>query len=538
MLKRLILKNLILVDSCEIEFQEGFTVLSGETGAGKTALIEAIGLCLGKRADLSSIRTGAQKAVVEASFEIEKTPHLLALLEEGGVEFDGSELLIIRREITKEGKNRSFINCQSASLPFIQKIGKELVDLIGQHSHQQLKESSFHRTVLDLFGNLEPLLTSFQESFEASKAAQKACDELEAQGFQRERDIALAAEQFKELDEANLRAGEEAEIVEEYGRLSHFKELTEKGELLAQAISHAPQSLISQLGRLRSTCSSMAQIDPSLKQLLELFQEASISLEEAGRKVSSYVANLELDPKRLAYLEQRMEITHRIQRKYGDNFEEIQKYKVQLQEKLFRLENFEEQLLEAKTRSQELDKQCNARASQLTQKRTQAALKLGKALSQCLQTLNMHGAEVNVEVHPQTLSLSGADSVRFMLKANIGERFLPVEESSSGGELSRLLLSLKMTLADKNNTPTLIFDEIDANVGGETAANIGEKLQMLGQVRQVLSVSHFPQVARKADHHFRVYKEESEGRTTTHIELLGSLEKEKELLRMLGGATV
>jgi DNA repair protein RecN (Recombination protein N) len=536
MLKHLSLKNLVLVDACALDFEQGFTVLSGETGSGKTALIEAVGLCLGKRADLSSIRTGADKAVVEAAFDLDGAPHLISklveVLKEGGIEYDSSELLVIRREMSKEGKSRAFINCQLASLPLIQKIGCFLVDLIGQHSHQQLKEPPFHRSLIDLYGELETELSAFQAAFEEAKTALHAYETLSEKGLQREKELAFASEQLKELEEAKIQEGEEERISEEYGRLSHFKELTEKGELIAMSLSKSPQSILSQLSRARSLSASLSQIDPSLKTLVELFQEASISLDEASRKITSYLAGLDLDPKRLSYLEERLAIIHKIERKYGTD---ISSYKKQLQETLFHLENFDEQLEEAKQLSEKKQQEAEKRADILSEKRQKASHKLEKALSLSLQTLNMPGSEVKIELSPAPLSTYGKDAIRFLLKANIGERFLPVEESSSGGELSRLLLAIKLTLAEKNNTLTLIFDEIDANVGGETASCIGEKLRALGSVRQVLCVTHFPQVARRADHHFSVQKHEHGGRTTTLISPLDSLEKEKELLRMLGG---
>lgn len=535
MLKTLHLKNLILIESCEIEFQAGLTVFSGETGAGKTAVIEAIDLALGARADSSALRKGAEKASVEASFDIEGLEAVQELLKASGIDFDPQEPLIVRREIVKEGKNRAFINCQMAPLPLIQKVGALLIDLISQHSHQALRTGEYQRDLIDQFGDLSEDLRQFYEAWEEEKALREKLQILLEKEERREREMELCQVALQELGQVSLEEGEEERFFEEYNRLAHAQELSEKVQGIQQGLTESPQSLISSLNRYRNSLNALIAIDASLKELLELLNEGSIALTEAGRLMDRYLGKKEQNPQRFAFLEERLTLLNRLKRKYGSSLEEVRTYKKKCQEKLRQLENLDQEIEAAREAASRCEIKTRESARALSDKRKKAASQLEKALTESIQSLNMAGAELHIEIKPQARSSTGEDQVNFWLIANQGEHPVSVKESSSGGELSRLMLAIKTTLSEKNQTPTLIFDEIDANVGGETASILGDKLRSLGQCRQVICITHFPQVANQADHHFRVQKHESEGRTLTHIAPLDKREKEKELLRMLGG---
>jgi DNA repair protein RecN (Recombination protein N) len=535
MLKHLSLKNLVLIDSCEIEFVKGLNILSGETGAGKTAVIEAIHLAMGHRADSAIIRKGADKASVEAAFEISFTSSLFQILEEGGIAADPNELLIIRREISRTGKNRAFINCQMAALPILQKIGGYLIDLVSQHSHHDLRGSDAQRSLLDLYGDLEKDTAHFFLSWTKEKEAREKLDALLNASAARQREMDICRFELQEITDAGLGENEEEKLFEEHSRMSHAQELTQKLQQVYHGIANSPQALIPSLSRHKTTVQSLLHLDPALKDPLEFLQEASVCLNEAFRLLSSYLSQLESDPKRFEYLETRLSAIQKIKRKYGTNFEEIDTYKKQLQEKLSKLENLDQEIEEAKNQLETLEKETGLLSKTLSEKRLQTAAKLQSALTQSIQELNMERACLTIEIKPQSRSSTGEDAVNFWLAPNLGEPPVLVKESSSGGELSRLMLAIKTTLAEKNHTPVIIFDEIDANVGGETAGIIGEKLQALGKHRQILCITHFPQVAAIADHHLLVYKEELEGRTLSFVKALTNKEKEKELLRMLGG---
>ncbi|MBS0604280.1 MAG: DNA repair protein RecN [Verrucomicrobia bacterium] len=535
MIKRLTLNNLVLVDSCEIDFGTSFNAVTGETGAGKTALIEAIGLALGERADSGLIRKGCDKAHVEVSFDIDALPYIQEMLEEAGLSTGKDEELVIRREISKEGKNRAFVNCRMATLPFLNKIGASLIDLIGQHAHQTLRTNDSQRSIVDLFGSLEDILKDFQSSYEKEKERLKKLEELQQLSSHRERDEDTWRFQLEEIESVALKKGEEEEAFEKYQKLAHSRELAEKIDLALKGLSESSHAVIPQVSRYIKAIDSLLTYDKTLSDASTLLHESHIALSEALRSLQSYSQNIDSDPHAFQHLENRLGAISRLKRKYGQSFEEIETYRLKIQSELKRLENISEELKAAELSLEIARGETNEKAKLLTSKRKEAALKLQQTLTTQLQHLNMSGAEVIIEIVESARHHGGDDTVQFWLKANTGEHPGLVKEHSSGGELSRLLFAIKIALAEKNNTPTLIFDEIDANVGGKTATIIGEKLQELGKCRQVICITHFPQVASKANEHFNVEKIETDGRTLTEIKHLNKKQREQELLRMIGG---
>ncbi len=535
MIKHLILNNLVLVESCEIHFGPYFNVVTGETGAGKTALIEAIALALGGRADSSLIRKGSDRAFIEVCFDVQKIHHIQEILESAGLNLEDQEDLVIRRELSKEGKNRAFINCRTVPLPLLQKVGGQLIDMIGQHAHQALRSSDSQRSLVDLFGDLQIELKEFQNAYAEEKLQQKKVSDLEQLSLHKERDEDTWRFQLEEIDSAALKQGEEEEVFEKYRRLSSSQELSEKIDSMITILSESTTAVLPQLGRSIKVCDALIPLDKGLESTSSLLHEAHIALSESVANLQSYVQNIDNQPHALTHLENRLNAISRLKRKYGQNFNEIQAYRSKIQEELLRLENLTEEMKSAQLALEAAQAKTDKAAIQLTSLRHSAAKKLESTLTQQLQQLNMTGAEVNIAMttHPRTAN--GDDSVQFWLKANTGEHPGLVQEHSSGGELSRLLFAIKIALAEKNNTPTLIFDEIDANVGGRTATIIGEKLKELGKHRQVICITHFPQVASKADTHLSVQKVEEEGRTLTQIQLLTKEKRQLEILRMMGG---
>jgi DNA repair protein RecN (Recombination protein N) len=535
MIKYLILNNLVLVDTCEIHFSPSFNVVTGETGAGKTALIEAIGLALGDRADSALIRKGCDRASVEIAFEIESLPHLKVMLEDVGLSIDSGEFLVIRREITKEGKNRAFINCRMAPLPLLQKIGKELIDLIGQRTHQSFLHSDAQRDLIDLFGGLKSDLKAFQEFFSNEKELQKKFEELQQLSSHREKDEEIWRSQLEEIESIGLKKAEEEAVYEKYQRLANAQGISEKIQMVIQGLLEGASAVLPQLSRFSKTCDSLLAYDRSFSETTSLIQESQIALSEVVHYLQSYLQNIDNDPNVFQFLENRLNAISRLKRKYGSTFEEIEAYRTKIKTDLLRLEHLSDDVQIAENALKQARSMTEQAAQKLTSKRKEIAVDLQKTLTSQLQHLNMSGAEVTIEILAQPRNHFGHDLTQFWLKANAGEHPGLVKEHSSGGELSRLLFAIKIALAEKNNTPTLIFDEIDANVGGKTASIMGEKLQELGKHRQVICVTHFPQVAAKADTHFGVQKMEMEGRTKTEIRHLTKQECEQEMLRMLGG---
>lgn len=504
MLKTLTLKNLILIDACTIEFASGLTILSGETGSGKTAITEGLALCLGQRADSSYVRKGEEKAIVEAAFEVsERIPYL--------EDFDPSELLIIRREISKEGKSRAFINGQMAPLSLLQKLGSSLIDLVNQHAHVALEE----RELLDLYGGLGEDVKAFVGAWTEEKALEEKKQKLDLIDAVWEKEV--CAHQLAELEKINYQEGEEEKLFEEYKHLSDTIEVSQK---LSSITLESPLAAVVRYKSLSP-----------LKELTELLHEATISLQEASFVLSRYQGNLDLDTSRYAFLEERLSFLDRLKRKYG---KDLTSAKRGFEQKLCELETLSEDKEALDAEIEKAKKVTEHAAAKLTQKRKRVAKELAPRLSKCLQELNMPHAELSIRISPQPRSSTGEDRCEFWLEANKGEPAVFAKEHSSGGELCRLLLAIKTVLAEKNNTPTIIFDEVDANIGGETAARMAEKLSALGLQRQVICITHFAQVAAKADHHLVVRKQEVKGRTVTTIQALNGDEKEQEIHRMLG----
>ncbi|MES2344694.1 MAG: DNA repair protein RecN [Chlamydiota bacterium] len=526
MLKFLRIKNLVLIEECTVELKKGLNILSGETGSSKTAFLEAIALVIGERVDNSIIRHGKDKASVEAAFDIEKESTVHEALNSAGIEFDPSEFLVLRREIAKQGRSRAFINCQMVPLSILQKIGSFLIDIIGQHSHQELRAHDKERSLLDLFCDSKEDVLLFKHAWLQEKEKEENLGALLQEASKRERILETVNRELTELENAALQEGEEETLFEEYNRLAHVQELTEKCTLLYEGISEIPSTL----ARYQQISLQLTAIDSSLEDSSTLLQEALIALKETSHSLKCYLGRLESDPARFGLLEERLKVIDQLKRKYGDPVQ----YLIELHSKNDHLENLDREIEEAKVALKTSQAKTKKHAEQLTKKRKEGALEWAKLLTESLRALNMPHAELQIKVESYQRSLSGEDAVHFWLSPNQGELSMAVKEHASGGELSRLLFAIKTTLAEKNNTPTLIFDEIDANVGGKTAAIIGLNLRELGRHRQVLCITHFPQVASSADHHLRAYKEEKEGRTHAFITPLDAVARALELERMLG----
>jgi DNA repair protein RecN (Recombination protein N) len=530
MLRNLKIKNLILVESCEIEFSGGFTVISGETGAGKTVILEALALALGERADTDTIRRGEEKAVVEAVFDF--FPAIL--LEECGIDPSDDGTLVVRREIATEGKGKAFLNFQAVPLHVLQKIGRQLVEHVGQHAVPLLKSAETQRGLLDQYGSLQPLLTTFQTLYADHTAREREIADLAAQSSNKEREQTKVVDQLAEIEEANIREGEAETVFEEYSRLSSAQESCGALHALLQHCS----TVAAPLARMRALFGSLPHTDEELKEAAALTETAQIGLTEVARTLASTLPKFEANPKRLEFLEARLKVIDQMGRRFGKSFEELKSAKQALEARRDALAEIDEKLAALREKQEHEGEKLSDFAQTITTKRKTAAKQLQEKLTALLRQLNMEGASIQIGIAPAPLTSHGTDQIQFLLQANTGEAALPIEEGASGGELSRILFALKVILAEKNNTFTLVFDEIDANIGGATAGLIGDQLKTLGEKRQVLAITHFPQAASKADTHLHVYKEETTGRTLSHIVTLDPSQRSQELLRMIGGNTI
>ncbi|MES2198986.1 MAG: DNA repair protein RecN [Chlamydiota bacterium] len=533
MLKDLHIKNLVLMQSCCIEFKEGLTILTGETGSGKSAILHGLKLLLGQKLDTSLIRWGEKKGSIQARFEVNSTA-LLDLLKEINVETEDSTL-ILYREISTEGKSKNFINDKMVSLSLLQKVGSHLVQIVDQTSHHELRAQDRQRELLDLFGSLEKEVALFGSLFEENKQRRLEEKKLEEKEQKKERELTFCLEQQKELSSLQLKEGEEDLLFQEYTLFSKSQEILEKTDQLCNLLSEGSHSTLATANRSKTLLDSLASYHETFLEPAELLKQSLLSLDEALHLLRQASSTFEVNPKHLAKVEEKLGLIHRMKKKYGTTPADWELYKKELEEKIADFDALDENKKMLKLAIDLGEEQLSLLEKELTQKRIQTAKKLSSSLQKELNSLNMIGTKVDIRIAPQNRSQTGKDAISFWLEANTGEAPVSIKEHSSGGELSRLLLALKLSLAEKNNTPTLIFDEIDANVGGKTAKMIGEKLLTLSSHHQVICITHFPQVASLASHHLLVRKAGSDNRTFSTVESLDPATRQIELLRMLGG---
>lgn len=535
-LRTLHLRNLILVEKATIAFKGGLTVISGETGSGKSAILEAIQLLLGARSDTQLIRQGAENASVEAEIELPADHPVLKALAERGFQMDDEPYLLLKRELSINGKSKAFINHKPAQVSLLKELGSALIEIVAQHASQELHDADNHLLLLDLYGDITPSANCFAEAFEAYRLQQHELDALKKKLPLKERECNICLHEIEEIDAAKLKEGEEEALFEEVG---HLASADDRMQLVSTAdhVLGGDRSVLALLKSIKAPIAQLAQMDTSLKPELDLYHTICVETEELLHTLRGYQNKIDADPNRLNYINERLALITKLKRKYGSTLEEIHTYLQSRKSTLKSWEALEESITTLESDLQEQQKSLEEQAQKLHQKRQKAAEKLEKAIAKEFKELNMPQAKLQVAFTPQTLNRNGSFRTEFLLSANMGEPFLCLKESASGGELSRVLLAIKLLLADKERLSTLVFDEIDANIGGTTAALIGEKLHALGKSLQVLCITHFPQVAKCADHHLFIAKEQQKGRTFTTIASLSIDERSLELKRMSGDLT-
>lgn len=531
MLKQLNLKNIVLVEEAHIPFQPGFNVISGETGAGKSALMAALQQTQGARADVQLIRHGFEKGIIEAVFDIDHLPDVQSKLHEAGIEHEEGDELLIRREISINGKSRLFINNQLSHLSTLRSIADNLFEIVGQHANQQLFDIRHHLEILDLFGDLLPLRNTYAEAYEKECVVRKQLAELRDSEQRRARDLEICKIELEELENGSLKEDEEEELFIEYTRLNNTETLAQLSGKIASILD---SPVVSELHSLKKATEELLALDPELEDSFSALQSATVELEELSRTFHNYYSSIEHDPYRAETINQRLTEINKLKKKYGPTVEDALRYQEELQEKLFKLENAEEEIEELETTIDQLEKQTRELATNLSNDRVQIAQQFSESMTQELRSLNMPNASFFVEVEKQKLSQTGQDKIEFFFAPNKGEKKVPIRECASGGEISRLLLSVQTLLAGKASIPCLVFDEIDANIGGLTASIVGQKLSMIGKNHQLLCITHFPQVADAAKHHIQISKKEKGDRTVTEVKVLDHSERESELMRMVG----
>lgn len=531
MIHSLDIENLILIEKSLSHFDRGFNALTGETGAGKTAFIEALHLALGKKADSSLVRKGRAKAVVEATFEIDGLKDLHNALTQLGIAFQTDEHLIIRREIPASGKSKSYVNTQLVNAHALQKISSHLVEVIGQHAHTQLFQTDSARSMIDAYSRDSSLLAHYQERFMQWQKDQKEFNQLTSELTSKAREEEILAFQIEEIQSAAFEEGEEESLTEEYKKLQMRLSAKEKISHALIALDEGEGSITHKLG---SVIHSLKSEEGLFETLSTPLQNAMESLQEASFSLNRQLADEESDPMRLVEMEERLSQINHLLKKYGPTHAHLISFYNAAQEKLSRYQDIEERLEELERLIDLQLKELESLAEKLTAHRKETSDLLTRALKEELQELGMPHVRLEAKFEKSPLSPSGQDEITYLFSANPGIDLFPLQQIASGGELARFFLALKILLSDKESIPILFFDEIDANIGGTTATLVGEKLKMLAKRRQLFCITHFAQVARQADHHLTVQKFEEAGHSYAQIRALTAQEKEIELDRMVG----
>ncbi len=535
MLRELSIKNFALIEELHISFDKGLNILTGETGAGKSIIIGAIGLILGGRASSEVIRKGSDLCEVRGLFEIKENIRLRKMLAEKGLLSGEEEEFILKRELSRQGRGRCFLSGQIITLGILEEIGNYLVDVHGQHEHQALLKSGVARDLLDEFGMLMKLRKRTEQTHRKFREKSRELEELRASEKEREQQIDLYQFQIKEIDQANLSIEEEEVLEREYKVLSNAEKLDQLSQELYHHLYEGAGSITEKMALVEGGLEKIVAIDQTLKDELKEFGEVKYRIDEMAIAIRDYRRKIEFSPQRLEEILERKELISKLKRKYENTIKDILNYRKETQVKLDKLLNSARSMEETTGEVERLQEELARQAGRLSGERKIAGTKLKKKMEQELKELGMGKARFDVEITQGEIKSSGMDEIRFLVAPNVGEDLKPINQIASGGEISRIMLALKTILARADQIPTLIFDEIDVAIGGRIAQVVGRKMRALFPNHQVICITHLPQIAVFASNHYHVGKKISAGRTKTMAALLDKKGKESEIARMLAG---
>jgi len=535
MLTELRIRNFAIIESLALPLARGFNVLSGETGAGKSIIVGALGLLLGERASTDLIRSGADRATVEGVFDVSDRPEIIALLDERGIDVEES-LVVLKREIVAAGRARAWVNGSTVNAGILAEVGRHLVNLHGQHEAQTLLDPDAQRRILDAFAGATEQAVAVREAYDAWSAARREIADLVRRRADAEKRADYLRHVVQEIEGAKLVDGEDVRLEDEARRLEHAEELRELASGISSAIEGDDGTLLEQLSQLSRLLSGIQRIDPALSRLQELYDAAYYNLEALAREISDYESTVELDPSRLEEVRRRRDLLFRLTKKYGATLAEVIDTGRTSRAELDLVDSAGLDLRTLEEREREAERALIERAAALTSARTAAAERLGVAVDEVLPDLGMpDGHFIAALVPAREIGPDGAESVEFRVSLNVGHEERPLARVASGGELSRVMLALKTILARLDRVPTLIFDEVDAGIGGRVGLQVGETMRRVASYHQVFAISHLPQIAARAHHHILVSKGARGGVTTADVVVLDGEPRVTELARMLGG---
>lgn len=542
MLAELRIANFALIEQLNLQFQPGYTVLTGETGAGKSLLIDAIGLLVGGRATVDQIRSGEDEAFLEAAFQLPSSHPLLEQLRAKGLVGPKDTELILRRILSRVGRHRVYVNGSLCPLRTLEELGGTLVDIHGQHEQQSLLSHAAQLEALDAFGRTLDLRARYQQAYEAWNDLRVHLVTVQAEAVDRAQRAELLRFQHEEIEQAGLQPGEDEVLQAERHRLVHARRLGELAQTAYEGLRGDDQGVLTHLTGVIRVLAELVHTDASMQDCHQTANEAMIQLKELAARLRNYTEDLDSDPSRQTELEDRLDLIQRLKKKYGGSIEAVIEFNKRVKGELQALATHDETMSVLTAKLEEAQQTVWRLALQLSKKRVEAAKRMKTLVKGELNVLKMDQATFDIAVTSaeaiDAAGLTGRDRVEFLISTNRGEPLKPLARVVSGGELSRVMLALKTILAEMDQVPILVFDEVDSGVGGAVAAAMGTRLRRLGAFHQVFCITHLPQVASQADHHLAVEKGQDRKRTMTSVRSLTGIGREAEIARMLGGEIV
>lgn len=539
MLQELSIKDFAIIDEIQISFQPKMTVLTGETGAGKSIIIDALGLLAGGRGSTEFIRKGEKKAVIQGLFTLPREANTYNILEEYGIDSEDGQI-ILQRDLYRGGRNICRINGMMVNLATLRKVGETLIDIHGQNEHQELMKPENHIDLLDEYDKkTSELRNQYQVVYQNYRKLKLSMEKKEADEKAWAQRLDMLNFQVKEIGEAGLKINEEDELVEEKNKLDNFQAIHDALELSYQILSGEKIDVVGNLGNAMNELSDVSDLSENLQEINTKISDAFYSLEDVARDISDELDSMEWNGERLNEIEERLELIHQLKRKYGDTIEDILHYHSRIVKELREMENAEQNSEKQERQLSEALEKVKELAIKLSKQRKKSAKKLEKMIHKQLSALYMDKAVFEVKfLNNSKLYSKGIDKVEFYIQTNLGEEMGPLAKIASGGELSRIMLALKTIFSQKMGVTSIIFDEVDTGVSGRVAQAIAEKISQISNNSQVLCITHLPQVAAIADNHYYISKSVNDGRTETSLEELDEKQKIREIARMLSGSEI
>ena len=538
MLKHLYIKNFALIDILDIDLYPGFSVITGETGAGKSIVLGAIGLLLGQRADLKTLKQGADRCVIEAHFDLSRY-HMEAFFEENDIEYDANDC-IIRRELTSAGKSRAFINDTPVQLSMLKELGERLVDVHSQHQNLLLNKQDFQMSVLDIIADDARQLADYKQTYDAFHQAAQELETLKEEIERNRQNVDFLQFQYQELAGAHLMNGEQEELEQKSETMTHSEDIKSALYTADNALQAEDTGIVTQLRSAMNALKGISHVFPEAEELAKRMDSTYIELKDIAEEVAPLLEGIDFDPAELDHINERLDRLYELQKKYhAEDTEGLIAMRDSLKQQLDNLDNSDEALKEHEQQVERLKTQCQQKADILTKLRTKAAKKIETEMQQRLVPLGMPNIRFQISITQENLAANGQDKVAYLFSANTSTPLQPVSQVASGGEIARVMLALKAMISGAVKLPTIIFDEIDTGVSGKIAEKMAEIMHEMGShERQVISITHLPQIAALGAAHYKVEKEETPQGTNSRMEILTPEERITEIAQMLSGSKV